>query len=386
MAMIQNAEKAVDLVMAKEHRLNRLKQLHTNGDHVLNISKTHIGGKRIQQLQPPSENRPVKKLKMTSPSSSDAMVVEAWRRQVHQQIFGDFDDDDVDDSIIKVAGKDQKTEPSFGEQRDDLGKSDDVQSILRDVVKGPAANFGSLKPEHVNGNKVAAIIPEEKSSGSQKQGKITGKKLVTKTSAKNLFGHGKQGNRVLGENVVAEIQGDRTNDKIRDQIREDLAKSLSKVATEIDEKGEEAGKVLSCDPLYVAAMVETELFKAWGSCGRANKAKYRSVMFNLKDNKNPDFRKKVLLGEFTPESISELTPKDMASQARKLEDEQIRGLPKFNREIRPPPELKGEGNPELQCRRCEFSATTYSQMQTRSADEPMTILVHCHNCDNNWKV
>ncbi|CAI9087758.1 OLC1v1021050C1 [Oldenlandia corymbosa var. corymbosa] len=231
------------------------------------------------------------------------------------------------------------------------------------------------------------------SSGAIKEEALGGRRTISKLSGKSqtiVSSSGKQSN-IIGMKVVAEIPVGRKaslgeTDKIRDKIREDLAKSLSKVASEVDEKGEEAAKVSSCDPLNVAAMVETELFRAWGSCSRTNKAKYWSVMFNLKDDKNPDFRKKVLLGEFSPESISQLTAKDMASQARKLENEQIRGLPKFNHEILPAPESKGEGNSELQCRRCEFSATTYSQMQTRSADEPMTILVHCHNCDHNWKV
>lgn len=37
------------------------------------------------------------------------------------------------------------------------------------------------------------------------------------------------------------------------------------------------------------------------------------------------------------------------------------------------------------CRKCKQKKCTYYQVQTRSADEPMTTFVTCLNCDNRWK-
>jgi len=37
------------------------------------------------------------------------------------------------------------------------------------------------------------------------------------------------------------------------------------------------------------------------------------------------------------------------------------------------------------CGRCKSKKTTYYQLQTRSADEPMTTFVTCLTCDRNWK-
>ena len=37
------------------------------------------------------------------------------------------------------------------------------------------------------------------------------------------------------------------------------------------------------------------------------------------------------------------------------------------------------------CRKCKKNECTYYQMQTRSADEPMTTFVSCINCGNRWK-
>jgi transcription elongation factor S-II len=39
----------------------------------------------------------------------------------------------------------------------------------------------------------------------------------------------------------------------------------------------------------------------------------------------------------------------------------------------------------FKCGRCKSLKTTYYQMQTRSADEPMTTYVTCKGCGNRWK-
>ena len=39
----------------------------------------------------------------------------------------------------------------------------------------------------------------------------------------------------------------------------------------------------------------------------------------------------------------------------------------------------------FKCRKCKSTRTTYYQMQTRSADEPMTTFVTCIDCGQRWK-
>ena len=39
----------------------------------------------------------------------------------------------------------------------------------------------------------------------------------------------------------------------------------------------------------------------------------------------------------------------------------------------------------FKCRKCQSNKCTYYQMQTRSADEPMTTFVTCIDCGNRWK-
>ena len=40
---------------------------------------------------------------------------------------------------------------------------------------------------------------------------------------------------------------------------------------------------------------------------------------------------------------------------------------------------------EFTCWKCKMSTCTYYQLQTRSADEPMTTFVSCLKCGNKWK-
>lgn len=37
------------------------------------------------------------------------------------------------------------------------------------------------------------------------------------------------------------------------------------------------------------------------------------------------------------------------------------------------------------CKRCRSKNTTFISLQTRSADEPMTIFITCQDCENHWK-
>ena len=48
-------------------------------------------------------------------------------------------------------------------------------------------------------------------------------------------------------------------------------------------------------------------------------------------------------------------------------------------------EMKGQGSSMFKCGKCKKNNCTYFQMQTRSADEPMTTFVTCLECFNRWK-
>jgi hypothetical protein len=48
-------------------------------------------------------------------------------------------------------------------------------------------------------------------------------------------------------------------------------------------------------------------------------------------------------------------------------------------------EMVGESS-LYKCKRCKSKYVRHHQMQTRSADEPMTTFFHCVSCDKRWKI
>ncbi|KAH8484703.1 hypothetical protein H0E87_026454 [Populus deltoides] len=170
------------------------------------------------------------------------------------------------------------------------------------------------------------------------------------------------------------------NDALRDKIRELLAEALSKVASEADEDIRD--EVEACDPIRVAVSVESAMFEKLGRSNGAQKMKYRSIMFNIKDQNNPDLRRKVLLGQVQPQRLVTMPPEEMASEQRKRENNQIKEKALFDCERGGQAEATTD---QFKCGRCGQRKCTYYQMQTRSADEPMTTYVTCVNCNNHWK-
>jgi hypothetical protein len=112
------------------------------------------------------------------------------------------------------------------------------------------------------------------------------------------------------------------------------------------------------------------------------KNKALSVLFNLK--KYPQVLKKIDRDTFPSWKIAFLRPWDFDPN---------RWQPIFDKiakkdfiKMTMAAEEFGEDYEGLQkCGACRGKKTTYFQMQTRSADEPMTTFWHCLDCNNRWK-
>ena len=170
------------------------------------------------------------------------------------------------------------------------------------------------------------------------------------------------------------------NSDYRERVRKLLAEALSRVSSETDESISPA-----FDPAEVAAAVESAMYERIGWSNPIKKAKYRSVLFNLKDPMNPDLRRKVLLGEIKAETLVTMSAEEMASDKRQRENIQIK-LKKLKRCVHDADEEDKATTDMFQCSRCRERKCTYYQLQTRSADEPMTTYITCVKCNKRWKV
>ena len=170
------------------------------------------------------------------------------------------------------------------------------------------------------------------------------------------------------------------NSDYRERVRKLLAEALSRVSSETDESISPA-----FDPVEVAASVESAMYERIGWSNPIKKAKYQSVLFNLKDPKNSVLRRKVVLGEINAETLVTMSAEEMASEKRKRENIQIK-LKTLKRSVHDANEEDKATTDMFQCSRCRERKCTYYQLQTRSADEPMTTYVTCVKCSKRWKV
>jgi transcription elongation factor S-II len=134
--------------------------------------------------------------------------------------------------------------------------------------------------------------------------------------------------------------------------------------------------------INVAKNVEAAAYSNAGSVNDAYKQKMRSLFQNLKNKSNPALRKDVLTGRIPPSKFVVMSHDEMKSDSRRAEDEK---LAKINMQEAMVAQVEKSISTEFQCSKCKKKMVSYSQAQTRSADEPMTTFCECMNCGNRWK-
>ncbi|KAI9029657.1 transcription elongation factor S-II [Phycomyces nitens] len=134
--------------------------------------------------------------------------------------------------------------------------------------------------------------------------------------------------------------------------------------------------------LKIALDIEKAIFSEFETINDAYKAKVRSLALNLKKKNDSSLRDKVVSGDLSVKNLCSMSVEDMASEDDKARDYRLAEEALFK--------ARGAGSAQAEtdmfmCGKCKGRKCTYFQMQTRSADEPMTTFVTCVLCSNRWK-
>lgn len=165
-----------------------------------------------------------------------------------------------------------------------------------------------------------------------------------------------------------------SGEKMRDKVRSLLTDALF--------VEEEAAPKTRDDALVVGVAIENAMFGKFEGNGQPYKSKFRELSFNLKDKKNVKLRAAVLSRAIPPSVLLELSSEELANDDLKKVREEMHE--KMTREAMP--YNKREATTDMfRCGKCKERKCTYYQMQTRSADEPLTTFVQCVNCENRWR-
>ena len=111
-------------------------------------------------------------------------------------------------------------------------------------------------------------------------------------------------------------------------------------------------------------------------------SKIRSIYSNISDCyiQNKNFKNRIFKGEIDLDNISKLSAYDIFPENWKdlIDKKMERDKLKY--------ELKPEAMTDVfKCRKCNSRSCSYYEVQTRSADEPMTQFINCLNCGNRWR-
>uniref|UniRef100_A0A8C4R4B3 TFIIS central domain-containing protein n=1 Tax=Eptatretus burgeri TaxID=7764 RepID=A0A8C4R4B3_EPTBU len=142
--------------------------------------------------------------------------------------------------------------------------------------------------------------------------------LVEGKGSKNNFGNAER----IKENAPASKSSHAGDLSSRQIVRRGLKDTLSLRLRE----NEDLSTTLK-DVMKIAAGIEKELHSLFGSTSAKYKMKYRSLLFNLKDFKNPGLSHRVLTRDISPSELVNATPEQLASPElagwRKRENEHM---------------------------------------------------------------
>ncbi|KAH3667927.1 hypothetical protein WICMUC_005140 [Wickerhamomyces mucosus] len=135
--------------------------------------------------------------------------------------------------------------------------------------------------------------------------------------------------------------------------------------------------------LKVSKEIENEVFKLEKLETNPNYSRrLRTLISNIRQKNNPELRLKLSNGDLEPNKFILMNSKELAPESLKAELEKIKQQNLHNAQG---VTLERAVTDRFTCGKCKEKKVSYYQLQTRSADEPLTTFCTCENCGNRWK-
>ncbi|KAF9875845.1 transcription elongation factor s-ii [Colletotrichum karsti] len=158
----------------------------------------------------------------------------------------------------------------------------------------------------------------------------------------------------------------RTGDTVRDACIELLYNGLAYRST-----------ASVTDVLAKSVAVEAAAFAHYDGASGAYRDKVRSLFSNLKVKTNKELGMNVMDGKISPERFVNMSQEELKSAEQRRKENLLQ---EENMKKAQVPMAEKSISDALTCGKCKQKKVSYSQAQTRSADEPMTTFCECTVC------
>lgn len=248
-------------------------------------------------------------------------------------------------------------------------KSENVE--LSNLAKTLVSTWKKIAVGAKGSPAAATSKPASKTSTAKttKKGASSSSSNTSKTTTKSTSNNKDSGNDDSALPIPLPKPGD-----IRSVVQEKLC-SILEAGDDIQKK-------------KIACEIEEHMFvKNDRETGQRYREHSRSILFNLRDPKNPDLKRELLEGSLTPYDLVRRSPEELASadQRKRIREAFENAVARARTDWEDTQEEhEATWCDMFQCPKCNERKTKFKQKQIRSADEPMTTFIVCGNCQYRW--
>lgn len=302
--------------------------------------------------------------------------------------YGGFDDMD-DEEEEEEEELELEQEEDIEEKESDKGENEEVDEEEEDEAEDEddAGEDAAEDAEEV----VDDVVEEQLDLGDQPARTTRSRSRRKKGSDpnKNLFGSSKMASNFLEGYKRSSEQLQMDNDTNKNTYKENTqrTKMIDAMSSFFGKHLAKKDVILLERAIYNACIEESNrkhIIRDWGFplFTKTYERKTRHICGNLHPDcyiENKGLLERYKAGEFRFEDLMSWTETEIFPERNKeLAEKQ------FQREQRLLEGNKANATDQFFCGRCHKRQCTYYELQTRSADEPMTIFIQCVNCGKRW--